>query len=251
MFDLTGKKALVTGASGGIGTAIAHALYRQGAELCLTGTREAVLENLKQELTKTNPDGAVIHVRTADLSQSEGVDQLAEAAQESLNGLDILINNAGATRDNLALRMKQEEWDHVINLDLGAVSRLTRAVLKPMVKQRYGRIISIASVVGVTGNPGQMNYAAAKAGLIGMSKSLAAEIANRNITVNCIAPGFIATAMTSDLSEAQQEGLKTRIPMGKIGVPEDVAGACVYLASSEAAYVTGHTLHVNGGMAML
>ncbi len=251
MFDLTGKKALITGASGGIGGEIAKALYARGASIAVSGTRESALQELLNHLPPPLHSEQRAVMILANLSEKEGAQALADKAESELNGVDILINNAGATHDNLALRMKDEEWDEVINLDLSSVFRLTRSLLKPMVKRRYGRIISISSVVGVTGNPGQMNYAAAKAGIIGMSKSLAQEVATRNITVNCIAPGFIATAMTAGLDESQQENLKKRIPMGRIGEASEIASACVYLASSEASYITGQTLHINGGMAMI
>ena len=251
MFNLAGKKALVTGASGGIGSAIAHDLYQQGAEITLSGTNEAKLHQVKESLMAANANGAPIHTITANLSNGEGARKLGMDAEASMNGVDILVNNAGSTRDNLALRMKTEEWDEVINLDLSSVFHLTQSLLKGMVKRRYGRIINISSVVGVTGNPGQMNYCAAKAGIIGLSKSLAQEVASRNITVNCIAPGFIATHMTDALSDEQKEALKTRIPQGRIGEAKDISAACLYLASDEAAYMTGQTLHINGGMAMI
>ena len=244
MFDLTGMSALVTGASGGIGTAIARALAGQGARVALSGTRVAPLEALAAELP-----GAV--VLPCDLSDAAAVDALVPAAVAALGGLDILVNNAGVTRDNLALRMKDEEWDTVIRVNLEGAFRLARAALRPMMKARFGRIVSITSVVGVTGNPGQANYAASKAGLIGMSKALAAEVATRGVTVNCVAPGFIASPMTAALGEAQQAGLLGRIPAARLGEGEDVAAAVVYLAAREAGYVTGQTLHVNGGMAMI
>ena len=244
MFDLIGKTALVTGASGGIGSAIARALSRQGARVALSGTRVAPLEALAAELA-----GAV--VLPCDLADGVAVDALVPAAVAALGGLDILVNNAGVTRDNLAMRMKDAEWDAVITVNLEAAFRLMRAACKPMMKARTGRIVSVTSVVGVTGNPGQVNYAASKAGLIGMSKSLAQEVASRGITVNCIAPGFIASAMTEALGEAQQVALTSRIPAGRLGAGSDVAAGVVYLVSDEAAYVTGQTLHVNGGMAMI
>jgi len=245
MFDLTGKSALITGASGGIGGAIARAFHAQGARVALSGTREDALEALAAELG----DGAF--PVPADLAAADGAERLAEAAQAVLDGVDILVNNAGLTRDQLAVRMSDEDWQQVLDVNLTAGFRLARACLRPMMKARWGRIIGIASVVGATGNPGQANYVAAKAGMIGMSKALAQEVATRGITVNCVAPGFIATPMTEGLSEAQKEALLARIPVGRLGEPADVAGACVFLASDEAAYVTGQTLHVNGGMAMI
>jgi 3-oxoacyl-[acyl-carrier protein] reductase len=245
MFDLSGMTALVTGASGGIGSAIAKALAGQGARLAVSGSNPDKLETYRAELGES-------HVAlVADLSDAAAVDALVPRAVEKLGKLDILVNNAGVTRDNLAMRMKDEEWDQVIRVNLEAAFRLARAALKPMMRARYGRIISITSVVGATGNPGQVNYAASKAGLVGMSKALAQEVASRNITVNCIAPGFIRSAMTDALPDAQKQALLGRIPAGDLGSGEDVAAATVYLASREAAYVTGQTLHVNGGMAML
>ncbi len=245
MFDLTGKVSLVTGASGGIGGAIARALHAQGATVVLSGTRAETLEALKGEL------GSRAHVAACNLADPASVEALPKAAEQAAGPIDILVNNAGVTRDNLFLRMKDEEWDTVLAVDLTAAFRLCRAVLRSMMKKRWGRIISITSVVGSVGNAGQGNYAAAKAGLVGMSKSLAAEVASRNITVNCIAPGFVATAMTDVLSDAQKAQLLARIPAGRMGEPNEVAAAVVYLASEEAAYVTGQTLHVNGGMAMI
>lgn len=244
MFDLSGRTALVTGATGGIGGAIARALHAQGAVVMLTGRREDALKALAAEL------GERTHVLPADLS-AEGAAVKLIADAEALHPLDILINNAGVTRDTLALRMKDEDWQHVIDTNLTAAFSLIRAALKGMMKRRHGRIVNITSIVGVTGNPGQANYAASKAGLIGMSKSLAQEVAARGITVNCIAPGFIDTAMTEDLPEAQKTALLARVPAGKLGAPEDVAAAAVYLASAEAAYCSGQTLHVNGGMLMV
>jgi 3-oxoacyl-[acyl-carrier protein] reductase len=244
MFDLTGMTALVTGASGGIGAAIARTLAGQGARVALSGTRVGPLDALATEL----PGSVVL---PCDLSDAAGVDALVGRAVEALGSLYILVNNAGVTRDNLAMRMKDAEWDIVLRVNLEAAFRLARAACKPMMKARFGRIVSITSVVGVTGNPGQVNYAASKAGLIGMSKALAQEVAGRGITVNCIAPGFIGSAMTAALSEAQRTALTTRIPAGKLGEGADVAAGVVYLASREAAYVTGQTLHVNGGMAMI
>jgi 3-oxoacyl-[acyl-carrier protein] reductase len=246
MFDLSGKTALVTGASGGIGRAIATALHAQGAAVALSGTRAEALEAVKAELKER------VHVVSCNLADSTAVEALPKAAEAALGApIDILVNNAGITRDNLFMRMKDDEWDQVLAVNLSAAFRLSRAVLRNMMKKRWGRIISITSIVGVTGNPGQGNYAAAKAGLIGMSKSLAAEVASRNITVNCIAPGFIATAMTDALTADQKAALLGRIPAGRMGDANDIAAAVVYLASEDAAYVTGQTLHVNGGMAMI
>jgi 3-oxoacyl-[acyl-carrier protein] reductase len=246
MFDLTGMTALVTGASGGIGSAIAKALAAQGARLALSGTRAEALEALKGEL------GGDHIILPCNLSDAAAVDALVPSAVEALGRLDILVNNAGVTRDNLALRMKDEEWDTVIRVNLEAAFRLSRAALKPMMlKQRFGRIISVTSVVGVTGNPGQANYAASKAGLIGMSKALAQEVASRGVTVNCVAPGFIASPMTAALNEAQTEALMGRIPAGRLGEGSDIGAGIVYLASREASYITGQTLHINGGMAMI
>jgi 3-oxoacyl-[acyl-carrier protein] reductase len=245
MFDLSGMTALVTGASGGIGSAIARALAAQGARLAVSGSNDAKLQAFSVDL------GGDHVALAADLSDAAAVDGLVPRAVEALGKLDILINNAGVTRDNLAMRMKDEEWSDVIRINLEAAFRLSRAALKPMMRARHGRIISITSVVGATGNPGQANYAASKAGIVGMSKALAQEVASRNITVNCIAPGFIQSAMTYGLPEAQKETLMARIPAGRLGEGNDIAAAAVYLASREAAYVTGQTLHVNGGMAML
>ncbi|HJW39897.1 MAG TPA: 3-oxoacyl-[acyl-carrier-protein] reductase, partial [Rhizomicrobium sp.] len=237
---------LVTGASGGIGGAIARALHAQGAAVVLSGTRAEALEAVKAEL------GSRAFVATCDLGNKESVEALVKTAEAAAGApIDILINNAGITRDNLFMRMKDEEWDQVIAVNLTAAFRLSRAVLRGMMKKRWGRIISITSVVGETGNPGQGNYAAAKAGLVGMTKSLAAEVASRNITVNAVAPGFIATAMTDALTDAQKEAVSVRIPAGRMGTPAEIAAAVVYLASEEAAYVTGETLQVNGGMAMI
>ncbi|HEU0044636.1 3-oxoacyl-[acyl-carrier-protein] reductase [Sphingomonas sp.] len=245
MFDLTGMTALVTGASGGIGSAIAHALGGQGARLAVSGSNADKLERFRAGLGRD-------HVALAcDLSDAGQVDRLVPQAVEALGRLDILVNNAGVTRDNLAMRMKDDEWDTVIRVNLQAAFRLIRAAAKPMMKARFGRVISITSVVGATGNPGQANYAASKAGLVGMSKAVAQELASRNITVNCIAPGFIRSAMTDGLPDAQKAALLTRIPAGDLGSGEDVGAAVVYLSSREAGYVTGQTLHVNGGMAML
>ena len=245
MFDLSGQTALVTGASGGIGGAIARALHRQGAQVAVTGTRSAVLAGLVEEL------GERAHALTADLADPASPDRLVRDAEAALGHVDILVNNAGITRDALALRLRDEDWQAVIEVNLTAAFRLTRAALRGMVRRRHGRVICITSVVGVTGNPGQANYAAAKAGLIGMAKSLAAETATRGITVNCIAPGLITTAMTDKLNDEQRARIAAAIPMGRFGAVEDVAAAAVYLASAEAGYITGQTLHVNGGMAMV
>jgi len=245
MFDLTGKNALITGASGGIGGAIAEALHAQGATVALSGTRAEVLAAFAEKL------GSRAHVLPCNLADHAAVDALAGQAEAAMGGLDILVNNAGITKDNLFLRMKDEEFETVLDINLGSAFRLMRAALKGMMKRRWGRIISVTSVVGVTGNPGQGNYAASKAGLIGMSKSLAQEVASRNVTVNCVAPGFIDTAMTAVLPDAAKEKLNERIPAGRMGEGKDIAAAVVYLASPEAGYVTGQTLHVNGGMAMV
>jgi 3-oxoacyl-[acyl-carrier protein] reductase len=244
MFDLSRRTALVTGASGGIGAAIATALHRQGATVTLSGTRREALDALAGTL------GERVHVSTADLSDRASVEALVPAAEAAMGSLDILVNNAGLTRDGLFMRMKDEDWDKVIAVNLTAGFILARAALRGMMKRRHGRIIGITSVVGATGNPGQGNYAASKAGMVGMTKSLAQEVASRNITVNCIAPGFIATAMTSDLNDKQKEAIFGTIPMGRLGSGDEIAAAAVYLASAEAAYVTGQTIHVNGGMAM-
>ena len=246
MFDLSGKPALVTGASGGIGGAIAKALHAQGAKVILSGTRLDALEAVKAEL------GGNVFIAQANLSDIASVEALPKAAEEAAGSpIDILVNNAGITKDNLFMRMKDEEWDQVIAVNLTAAFRLSRGVLRAMMKKRWGRIIQISSVVGATGNPGQGNYAAAKAGLVGMTKSLAAEVASRNITVNAVAPGFIRTAMTDVLTDQQKEMISQRIPAGRMGIPMEIAAAVVYLASEEAAYVTGETIHVNGGMAMI
>lgn len=246
MFDLTGKVALVTGASGGIGNAIAKALHAQGATVVLSGTRAEALESLKAEL------GERAFVATCNLADPVSVEALPKAAEAAAGApIDILVNNAGVTKDNLSMRMKDEEWDQVIAIDLTAAFRLSRAVTRNMMKKRWGRVISVTSIVGAIGNPGQCNYAAAKGGLTAMSKSLAYEVATRGITVNCVAPGFIATAMTDVLNETQKEAISARIPASRMGTPGEIAAAVVYLASEEAAYVTGQTLHVNGGMAMI
>jgi 3-oxoacyl-[acyl-carrier protein] reductase len=244
MFDLTGKCALVTGATGGIGGAIAKALYERGAKVTLSGTRQSVLEELAGTL------GERAFVVTAKLSDTQEVEALVPAAEKLMSGLDILVNNAGITKDNLFIRMKDEEWDDVLAINLTANFRLARAASKIMMKKRYGRIINITSIVGLTGNPGQGNYAASKAGVTGMSKALAQELASRNVTVNCIAPGFIETPMTDVLNEKQKEAILTKVPVGRLGTPQEIAAACLFLASQEAAYITGQTLSVNGGMAM-
>ncbi|AXX97586.1 3-oxoacyl-ACP reductase FabG [Profundibacter amoris] len=245
MFDLEGKTALVTGASGGIGGAIAKALHGAGATVALSGTRVEPLEALAAEL------GERAHVLLCNLSDSEAVEALPKQAIEAMGGLDILVNNAGITRDNLFMRMKDEDWDAVININLTSTMRLCRGVMRPMMKARWGRIINISSIVGTTGNPGQANYAAAKAGMIAMGKSIAQEVATRGITVNAVAPGFIATPMTDALSEDQKKGIYDQIPAARMGRPEEIAAAVLYLASEEAGYVTGATLHVNGGMTMV
>jgi 3-oxoacyl-[acyl-carrier protein] reductase len=245
MFDLGGKGALVTGASGAIGGAIARALHGAGAAVVLAGTRRDALEALAAAL------GERASVAVLDLADPRAGDELVKAAEAATGHLDILVNNAGLTRDQLALRMKDEDWQKVIDVDMTAAFRLARAAMRGMMKRRWGRIIGIASVVGVTGNPGQANYAAAKAGMIGMSKAIAAEVASRGITVNCVAPGFIASAMTSALTQEQQQRIAATIPMGRMGTPDEVAACVLFLASEEARYVTGHTLNVNGGMAMI
>jgi len=245
MFDLSGKHALVTGASGAIGGAIARALHRQGAKVALSGTRAAALEALAGEL------GPGAFAVPGDLADAAATETMFKAAEAVLGQVDILINNAGLTRDGLALRMKDDDWQRVLDVDLTAGFRLARAALRGMMKRRWGRIVGITSIVGVMGNAGQANYAAAKAGMIGMSKALAHEVASRNITVNCVAPGFIASPMTEVLPQEQKDRLSSAIPAGRMGVAEDVAAAVVYLASVEAAYVTGQTLHVNGGMLMI
>lgn len=245
MFDLTGRKALVTGATGGLGGAIARTLHAQGASVAISGTRADALEALAAEL------GERVVITPCNLADKDSVEALVPAAEEKLGGLDILVNNAGITRDNLFLRLKDEDWDSVLAVNLTAAFRLSRAAVKSMMRRRYGRIVAIGSVVGTTGNPGQGNYAAAKAGLIGMSKALAAEVASRNITVNVVSPGFIESPMTQVLNEKQREGILADVPMGRLGAGADIAAAVAYLASEEAGYVTGQTLHVNGGMAMI
>ena len=245
MFDLTGKNALVTGASGGIGGSIAHALKSAGANVALSGTRVEPLEALAAEL------GEGAHVLPCNLSDAEAVEKLPKEAVAAMGSVDILVNNAGITRDNLFMRMSDDEWDSVLNVNLTSTMRLCRGVLRGMMKARWGRIVNISSIVGATGNPGQGNYAASKAGMVGMSKSLAYEVASRGITVNAVAPGFIATAMTDKLTDDQKSKILTQIPAGRMGEGDEIAAATLYLASPEAAYVTGTVLHVNGGMAML
>ena len=245
MFDLNGKAALITGASGGIGGAVARALHKQGAKIAVSGTNQGKLTSLATEL------GERVFIVPADLSDLVALKRLVETAEEKMHGLDILVNNAGLTRDSLALRMKEDDWDQVLTVNLKAAFKLSQAAMRGMMKRRVGRIICISSVVGVTGNAGQANYAASKAGMIGMCKSLAREVANRGITVNCVAPGFIQTQMTAALPDSAQEGLLTTIPVGRMGEAAEIAAAVTYLASDEAAYVTGQTLHVNGGMAMI
>lgn len=245
MFNLSDKTALVTGATGGIGAAIAKALHVQGATIGLSGRNEDKLKALAVEL------GDRVHVLPADLSQDDAPAALVKAAEDAMGGIDILVNNAGLTRDGLSMRMKDEDWQEVINVNMTATFKLAQAAQRGMMKRRFGRIINIASVVGVTGNPGQCNYVASKAGMIGWSKAMAAEVASRGITVNCVAPGFIATAMTEALNDDQKSAINTKIPAGRMGSSDDIAGAVAYLASEEAGYVTGSTIHVNGGMAML
>ena len=245
MFDLTGKSALITGASGGIGGAIARALHGAGANVALSGTREEALSALASEL------GENAHVTPANLSDAESVEGLIGLAEEAMGSVDILVNNAGLTRDMLSMRLTDEDWQSVIDVNLTATFRLSRAVIRGMIKRRWGRIINITSVVGVTGNPGQANYAASKAGMIGMSKSMAQEVASRGITVNCVAPGMIVTAMTDVLSDDQKARILEIVPAGRLGESEEIAAGALYLASEEASYVTGQTLHINGGMAMI
>jgi len=245
MFDLTGTTALVTGASGGIGGAVARALHARGAKVALSGTRREALDALAAEL------GDNVAITPCNLSDGDALARLPKDVEQALGAPDILVNNAGLTRDTLAMRMKDSDWDAVLDVNLTAAFKLSRAVLKGMTKKRWGRIINMSSVVGAVGNPGQANYVASKAGLIGMAKSIAGEVANRNITVNCVAPGFIATAMTDALSDEQRERTLAQIPAGRLGSVDEVAAGVVYLASPEAGYVTGQTLHVNGGMAMM
>ena len=244
MFSLNGKTALVTGATGAIGEAIARALHAQGATVAISGTRQEALDKLAGEL------GGRVHILPCDLSNAEQVEALVPAAEEKMEKLDILVANAGVNKDNLFVQLKDEDWDKVIAVNLTATFRLTRAAVSRMMRRRYGRIIGISSVVGFTGNPGQGNYTASKAGMVGMMKSVAAEYAKRNVTANCIAPGIITSAMTDKLNDKQRETILSKVPAGKLGTPLDVAAAAVYLASDEAAYVTGQTIHVNGGMAM-
>ena len=245
MFSLIGKTALITGASGGIGAAIAKALHDAGATIAISGTRVEALEKVKTEV------GERVHILPCNLSNPEEVEKLVPAAEAALGGLDILVNNAGITKDGLAMRMKDEDWSSVLDVNLTANFRLARAAMKLMMKKRFGRIINITSIVGVTGNPGQANYVASKAGLIGLTKSIAQELATRGVTANCVAPGFIATPMTDGLNDKQKEAILARIPAARMGTPADIAAAVLYLASDEAGYVTGQTLHVNGGMAMV
>lgn len=245
MFDLSGQKALVTGASGDIGNAVSRALHARGADVGLSGTRQDALDELKDDLKER------AHVLPCNLSDGDSVDALVPAAEEALGGLDILVNNAGVTRDGLVVRMSDEDWNLVLTVNLEAAFRLSRAALRGMMRARHGRIICISSVVGVTGNAGQVNYAASKAGMIGMTKAIAQEVASRGVTANCVAPGFIVSAMTEKLNDRQREAILGSVPAKRLGSGEDVAAAVVYLASSEAAYVTGQTLHVNGGMAMI
>jgi 3-oxoacyl-[acyl-carrier protein] reductase len=245
MFDLSGKTALVTGATGGLGGGIARALHKQGATVAISGTRRDALDALAAEL------GDRVHVLPCDLSDKEQVEALVPQAEAAMGKLDILVANAGITKDNLFVQLRDEDWDTVININLTATFRLSRAAMKTMMRRRYGRIIGITSVVGVTGNPGQGNYTAAKAGMIGMMKSIGKEYARRGVTANCVAPGFIATPMTDKLNDKQREAILAMVPANRLGTPDDIAAAVVYLASDEAAYVTGQTLHVNGGMAMI
>jgi len=245
MFDLTGKTALVTGATGGIGNAIAKALHKQGATVAISGTRREVLDALAGELKER------VHVLPCNLFDKDEVEALVPASEKAMGQLDILVANAGITKDNLFVQLRDEDWDQVIDVNLTATFRLARAATKLMMRKRFGRIIGITSVVGVTGNAGQVNYVSSKAGLIGMMKSIGQEYARRNVTANCIAPGFIATAMTDALNDKQKEGILAKVPAGRLGSPDDIAAAAVYLASNEAAYVTGQTIHVNGGMAMI
>jgi len=245
MFELNGRSALVTGASGGIGCGIAKSLYKRGAAVSLTGRNEEALQKLAFEL------GERAHVLVADLTDKSATEELINVAKDKMGTLDILVNNAGLTRDGLAMRMKDEDWNKVLDVNLTAGFRLAQSAIKLMLKARYGRIINVTSIVAQTGNPGQVNYVASKAGMTGLTKALAAEVASRNITVNCVAPGFIKTAMTDALSDSQKKNIQDRIPIGRFGEPEDIAACVLFLASSEASYLTGQTLHVNGGMAMI
>lgn len=245
MFDLTGKTALVTGATGGIGAAIAKVLHGAGATVAISGTRAAVLNELRTQM------GERVHVLACNLSDAADVEKLVPATEAAMGSLDILVNNAGIAKDGLAMRMKDDDWQQVLDVNLTAGFRLCRAAMRGMMRRRWGRIVNISSVVGVTGNPGQANYVASKAGIIGLTKSLAQELASRNVTVNAVAPGFIATPMTDGLNDKQKEAILARVPAGRLGTPQDVAAAVLYLASHEAAYVTGQTIHVNGGMAMI
>jgi 3-oxoacyl-[acyl-carrier protein] reductase len=249
MFKLNDQTALITGASGGIGAALASAFYAQGATIAISGTREEALQALANKLKESGQKNQVFII-PCNLTDPTAVEELLPKAEELMGKVDILVNNAGITRDGLSIRMKDEEWDQVLNVNLTSAFRLCRAALKTMMKRRHGRIINISSIVGVTGNPGQANYVAAKAGLIGLSKSLAQEVASRGITVNCIAPGFITSSMTEELPESVKEKYLNSIPQGRMGMPEEIAAGAIYLASSEAAYVTGQTLHINGGMFM-
>lgn len=247
MFNLQDKKALVTGASGGLGASIAKALFTQGATVAITGRKKEALEALAAELG----DASRVHIIVGDLSSAEGSDKVMAEAEAAMGQVDILVNNAGLTKDTLAMRMTDDMWQEVIDVNLTSCFRLTRSAIKGMMKRRFGRIINIASIVGVTGNPGQANYCASKAGLIGMTKSMAQEVASRGITLNCVAPGFIATAMTEALNDDQKAAINVKIPAQRMGAPDEIAAAVVYLASDESSYVTGQTLHVNGGMAMI
>tara|TARA_B000000475_G_scaffold67159_1_gene53780 strand:+ start:523 stop:1260 length:738 start_codon:yes stop_codon:yes gene_type:complete len=245
MIDLKGKKVLVTGASGGIGKAIAIELSSNGADLCLTGRKKSELESLQKLI------GGNCEIIISDLSKSEGIDELANSAQEKMGQIDILINNAGITRDNLFMRMSEEDWNEVINVNLNSIFKLTKQLIKGMIKRRYGRIINITSVIGVAGGAGQSNYSASKAGIIAMSKSLAQEVGSRSVTVNSIAPGFIETNMTAELSDDRKEEILNSISVGRLGKPDDIAGAVCFLASDKASYITGQTIHINGGMLMI
>ncbi len=252
MFSLNGMNALITGASGGIGAAIAKAFFKQGANIVISGTKREKLQELETELKALNiPLAGAIHIETCDLSQPENIDELLKRAHDTMGSIDILVNNAGVTRDGLLMRMKDEDWQKVIDVNLSSCFRSCRGAIKNMMSKRSGKIINIASIVGVTGNPGQTNYCASKAGMIGFSKALAQEVASRGITVNCIAPGFIASNMTEVLPDAVKEKILSNIPMGRMGSPDDIAAAAVFLASPAGNYVTGQTIHVNGGMTMI